>query len=121
MTDGDEGIPLEAHTHYQIEHGGEDEDPADAKDMALTVTMEDIREVLAHTEILETGQGDLIVSPGQVWLSSGTLIESYEIELREDQFWTLVGVMLGEDAVREMKQELDDLLRWEAEGGACLA
>lgn len=88
----------------------------------LTVTMKDIGEVLAHTEVVETPDVDLVVSPGQVWLvpkhEQQTL--SWEVEISEESFWLIVGVVYGAEVVREMKQDLEDLLRWEEEGGPCV-
>src|SRR5687768_12219706 len=89
----------------------------------LSVSIANIREVLAHTEIVETDQGDLIASPDQVWLipkgEQQTL--SWEVNLSEEQFWTIVGAVWGLEIVREMKEELNDWLRWEEEGGPCLS
>lgn len=101
-----------------------------AKNMRLTpLTEEDIARALARTEVVETEQGDLLVAPGRAYFigkDSDPLIPMWggsiemEVELPEDQFWRVVEALLGSEAAREMKQDLEDILRWEGEGGPCM-
>lgn len=84
------------------------------------VTAEEVREALAHTEVIETPTVDFVLSPGQVWAVQKTKwADTHQIEVPEETFWELVAFCLGEAALVEMKQDLEDLLVWEGEGGSC--
>lgn len=89
----------------------------------LLVSPQDVRDVLAHTEIIETEEMDLVCSPGQVWVveKENQRPLTWEVSLHEDQFWLVVGAVWGANVVSEMKAELEDMLRWEGEGGSCLS
>lgn len=90
--------------------------------VADELVVRNISEVLAHTEIIETPHGDLVASPGQMWLLPHREAQSvsWEITLTEEQFWMVVGAVYGPQVVAELKAGFDDLLRWEGEGGSCL-
>lgn len=82
-----------------------------------------IRDVILHTEIIETPDVDLVVSPGQVWLMAhdgAPPVITGEIELNEEQFWQLLRVFLSAEEVAQIRHDVDDVLRWEGEGGSCL-
>lgn len=80
-----------------------------------------IRDAVLHTEIIESEQGDLVASPGQLWLMSERPPQeiSWEITVTEEQFWRVVAAVYGPEVVVEMKQELEAVLAWEGEGGSC--
>lgn len=86
------------------------------------VSIDNIRDVVAHTEVIPTEHGDLIASPGQVWLMSEGELPSLtmEVELTEEQFWVLLDIMGGPEFAAEVRQDVNDVLRWEGEGGPCL-
>jgi hypothetical protein len=61
---------------------------------------------------------ELRVAPGQVWLLGKPVSPlSWDVQLSEEQFWNLVDMLLGPEVVAEMKHDLEDVLRWEGEGG----
>lgn len=88
----------------------------------LSVHPEHVRDVLAHTEVIETPTVDFILGPGHVWAVQKTKwADTHEIQVPEETFWELVAFCLGEASLVEMKQDLEAMLVWEGEGGACLS
>jgi hypothetical protein len=87
------------------------------------LTVQDVQEAVARTVIIETPQGDLLCSPGQIGLvKRGDVEWPYgvaDVTLTEEQFWQVVHAVYGSDEVARLRQDADAILRWEGEGGSC--
>lgn len=101
--------------------------------LAMSEVVDRIKGVLGETQVLQLGPGhevvftesngwDLRGAPDDMVFSKtmrGGRME-WEVQCSEETFWSLCAQFLGPQGVREMKQDLEDLLRWEGEGGPCL-
>lgn len=85
------------------------------------VTAEEIRDVLAHTEVIHTPEADFVLSPGQVWVVATQPVLEWEVEISEEQFWKILLMVGGPELAREVAMDVEDVLRWEGEGGSCLS
>jgi len=87
----------------------------------------DVADVLAHTDIVEGQEGDLIAGPECAWVvardvfARDRVAHEFVLDVPEDQFWRLVTLFGGQDFAEELRHDLDDMLRWESEGGSCVS
>jgi hypothetical protein len=90
----------------------------------MPVTAEEIRDVLSHVEVIETHEVDLVCSPGQMWVvekKPRPITMEFEATLTEEQFWKVVDLVCGPEMAADIRRDVDDILRWEGEGGPCLS